>query len=213
MPANTTSAKRIIDPAELALPDRYKLLIGTVVPRPIAFVSTCSKDGKPNLAPFSYFNAVCTDPPTVLFCPNVRGTDGEKKDTLINIEQTGEYVVNIVNEDITEKMNQTAADYPYGVDEFEKSGLTPAPSLVVKPPRVEESPINLECKLQQIVQIGNGQRGSGFIVIGTIVRFHIREDVYDNGKINIEHLKPVARLAGNSYCPVREVFDLPRPSV
>lgn len=205
--------KIILNPADLALPDRYKLLIGTVVPRPIAWVSTLSDDGKANLAPFSYFNAVCTAPPTVMFCPNVRGETGEKKDTLRNIEANGEYVINLVSEDICEKMNQTAADYPYGVSEFEAAQLTALPSEVVKPPRVAESPINLECTLQQIVPIGTGARGSGFIVIGTIVRFHIRKDVYDNGKIDVAALKPVARLAGSSYCPVREVFDLPRPVV
>lgn len=202
-----------LDPEKLSIPERYKLLIGTVVPRPIAFVSTCSSSGQLNLAPFSYFNIVCTDPPTILFCPNTRGTDGQKKDTLVNIEATGEFVVNIVSEDIVEQMNQTAAEYAYGVDEFEKAGLTPEKSVIVKPPRVKESPASLECKLQQVIQVGNGQRGSGYIVLGTVVQFHYRADVYDNGHILIDQLKPVSRLAGNSYAPVRDIFELPRPSV
>lgn len=202
-----------LDPKALTIPERYKLLIGTVVPRPIALVSTRSSEGQLNLAPFSYFNVVCTDPPTILFCPNTRGTDGEKKDTLVNIEQTGEFVVNIVSEAMTPQMNQTAAEYSYGINEFEKSGLTPVPSVIVKPPRVLESPASFECKLQQVIQVGNGQRGSGYVVLGDIVRFHYRADVYDNGHILIDKLKPVARLAGNAYCPVRDVFELPRPQI
>lgn len=206
-----TENRIVLNPDELSLPDRYKLIIGSVVPRPIAWVSTRSKAGKLNLAPFSYFNAVCTNPPTILFCPAVRGSDGVKKDTLVNVEETGEFVVNIVTDDVVEKMNQTAAEYDYGVSEFEKTGLTPAASEIVKPPRVQESPINMECTLQQIIPVGDGSRGSGFIVLGTIVRFHVRPDIYDNGKIITEKLKPVGRLAGTNYCHVREIFSLARP--
>ncbi len=200
-----------IDPAQNSNQDNYKLIIGSILPRPIAFVSTCSADGQLNLAPFSFFNGVCSNPPTVLFCPMVRGSDGGKKDTLRNIEETGEFVVNVVNEDIVVPMNQTAAEYPYGVDEFEQSGLTPAPSVVVKPPRVLESPLSMECKLQQVIYVGDGSVGSGSVVLGTVVRFHIREDLYSNGRIDTARLKPVARLAGSAYCPVREAFELERP--
>ena len=210
----TTNHKMIeLDPKEMAINERYKILIGSVVPRPIAFVSTCNAEGETNLAPFSYFNVVCTDPPTLLFCPNIRGTDGQKKDTLRNIEETGEFVINIVTEDIVEQMNQTAGEYPPEVSEFEISGLTPEPSSIVKPPRVKESPIQFECKLQQVVPVGSGNVGSGFIVLGTIVRFHLREDVYQNGHVLIEQLKPVARLAGNAYCPVHDIFEIARPTV
>jgi flavin reductase (DIM6/NTAB) family NADH-FMN oxidoreductase RutF len=202
-----------LDPKEMAINERYKILIGSVVPRPIAFVSTCNADGKTNLAPFSYFNVVCTDPPTLLFCPNIRGTDGQKKDTLRNIEEIGEFVINIVTEDIVEQMNQTAGEYPPEVSEFEISGLTPEPSSIVKPPKVKESPIQFECKLQQVIPVGSGNVGSGFIVLGTIVRFHLREDVYQNGHVLIEQLKPVARLAGNTYCPVHDIFEIARPTV
>lgn len=202
-----------LDPNDLGVPERYKLIIGTVVPRPIAFVSTCSPDGKLNLAPFSYFNAVCTDPPTILFCPSIRGTDGEKKDTLRNIEATKEFVVNIVSEEIVNQMNATAADFPYGVSEFEQCGLTPLASIKIKPPRVAESPAQMECKLQQIIQVGEGARGSGFIVLGTVVQFHYQDHVYKDGRVLLDQLKPVARLAGNSYALIQDPFDLPRPSV
>ncbi len=202
-----------IDPEKISQQDNYKLLIGSVLPRPIAFVSTQSKDGKINLAPFSFFNAVCSKPPTILFCPAIRGSDGHKKDTLLNIEETGEFVVNIVSEDIAVPMNQTAAEYPRGVDEFKESGLTAAPSVVIKPPRVLESPLSMECKLQQIITVGDGGLGSGCVVLGTVVQFHIREDLYSNGRIDTAGLKPVARLAGAAYCPVRDVFELPRPTI
>ncbi|MEB3287606.1 MAG: flavin reductase family protein [Vampirovibrionales bacterium] len=202
-----------LDPLSLSIPERYSLLVSSVVPRPIALVSTCNSNGELNLAPFSYFNVVCTEPPTILFCPNVKGDEGTKKDTLLNIEETGEFVVNLVNEAITPQMNQTAGDYPRGINEFEKSGLTPLASAMVKPPRVKESPIHFECKTQQIIQVGNGQRGSGFVVLGTIVRFHFDEAVYQDGHILIEQFKPVARLGSDAYCPVREVFKLPRPNV
>ena len=200
-----------VNPAEISNTENYKLLIGSVLPRPIAFVSSQNADGQLNLAPFSFFNAVCSNPPTVLFCPMVRGSDGEKKDTLKNIEATGEYVINIVNEEIVERMNATAGEFPSDVNEFEVSGLTPEKSLIVKPPRVLEAPVSFECKLQQIVNIGDGGRGSGNIVIGTVVMFHLREDLYQNGRIDTDLLKPVARLAGSAYCPVREVFEIERP--
>lgn len=202
-----------IDPTKISAQDNYKLIIGSIVPRPIAFVSSQSPDGVLNLAPFSFFNGVCSNPPTVLFCPMVRGSDGHKKDTLLNIEATREYVVNIVNEDIVRQMNETAAEVPPDVDEFKLSGLTPVPSLIVKPPRVLESPVSMECKLQQVVYIGDGSIGSGSVVIGTVVQFHVREDLYHAGRIETAELKPVARLAGAHYCPVREIFELERPVV
>jgi flavin reductase (DIM6/NTAB) family NADH-FMN oxidoreductase RutF len=202
-----------INPSQNTNQDNYKLIIGSVVPRPIAFVSSISKDGLLNLAPFSFFTGVCSNPPTILFCPMVRGSDGQKKDTLRNIEETGEFVVNVVSEDIVEAMNLTAAEFPHGVDEFKESGLTPAPSIMVKPPRVLESPLSMECKLQQIVFVGDGGVGSGSVVLGTIVQFHVRADLYESGRISTAGLKPVARLAGSSYCPVRDVFEIQRPGV
>jgi flavin reductase (DIM6/NTAB) family NADH-FMN oxidoreductase RutF len=200
-----------IDPAQNSQQDNYKLIIGSIVPRPIAFVSSQSPEGILNLAPFSFFNGVCSNPPTVLFCPMIRGSDGHKKDTLLNIEATGEYVVNIVNETIVSPMNETAAEVPPEINEFELSGLTPVPSMVVKPPGVLESPIRMECKLQQVIYIGDGSVGSGSVVLGTVVQFHVREDLYHSGRIETTELKPVARLAGAAYCPVRDTFELKRP--
>lgn len=201
-----------IDPAHNSNQDNYKLLIGSVLPRPIAFVSSQSPEGALNLAPFSFFTAVCSDPPTILFCPMVRGSDGGKKDTLRNIEATGEFVVNVVSEEIVTAMNATAGEFPYGVSEFAEAGLTPVPSVVVKPPRVLESPLSLECRLQQLIPVGPGGVGSGTVVLGTVLRFHLRADLYQSGRIDTSRLKPVARLAGSAYCPVRDVFEVARPT-
>lgn len=200
-----------IDPAQNTPLDNYKLIIGSILPRPIAWVSSISKDGTPNLAPYSFFSGICSNPPSLLFCPAIGGNPPRKKDTLLNVEETGEFVVNVVNEELTERMNRTSKEYPRGVDEFAEIGVTAAPSVIVKPPRVLESPLSMECKLQQIVPVGDGSPGSGFVVIGTVVRFHVRTDLYSNGRVDTAGLQPVARLAGFAYCPVRDVFELPRP--
>lgn len=192
--------------------DNYKLLIGSILPRPIAFVSTQSAEGILNLAPFSFFTGVCSNPPTLLFCPMIRGSDGHRKDTLLNIEETGEFVVNVVSEAIVERMNKTAAEVPPEVSEFELAELTPVQSSIIKPPRVLEAPISMECRLQQIIPVGSGNPGSGAVVLGTILQFHIRADLYQNGRIDTETLKPVSRLAGTAYAPVRDIFELVRPT-
>ena len=200
----------IIDPNEIPFQDTHKLMIGSIVPRPIAFVSTCSKDGKNNVAPFSYFNGVCSKPPTVMFAPARRGWDGQEKDTLINIRETKEFVVNVVSEPFAEKMILCSTDFDPDVDEFDVSGLTSAPSVKVAPPRVSESKISLECKLNQIIEIGDGTAGSGFIIIGTIILFNIDDEVYENGKINLEKLEPLGRLAGNWYSRTDNPFEIIR---
>ncbi len=200
----------IIDPDKQPFSDNHKLMIGSIVPRPIAFVSTVSPDGKNNLAPFSYFNGVCSNPPTVMFAPARRGYDGVTKDTLNNIRDTDQFVINIVSEEIGEKMVACATDFPPEVDEFEVSGLTPKPSEKVKPPLVAESKVSFECELNQIVEIGDGGAGAGFVVIGTIVMFHVDDDVYTDGRIDIEALKPIGRLAGNSYTHIRDTFEIVR---
>ena len=189
----------IFDPTEIPFQETHKLMIGSIIPRPIAFVSTRSKDGKNNVAPFSYFNGVCSKPPTIMFAPARRGWDGEEKDTLINIRDTEEFVVNIVSESFAEKMVMCSTDFDSDVDEFEISGLTPTNSQKIKPPRVGEAKISFECKLNQIVEIGDGTAGSGFVVIGTIVLFHIDDGIYDNGRILTDKLEPLGRLAGNWY--------------
>ncbi len=200
----------IIDPNKQSFSENYKLMIGSIVPRPIALVSTVSSNGLKNLAPFSYFNGVCSYPPTIMFAPGRRGYDGLTKDTLNNIRETEDFTVSIVSEEIGKQMVACATDYPPDVDEFEISGLTPLPSEKVKAPRVAESKVSFECKLNQIVEIGDDSPGAGFLVIGTIVIFHIDDDVYRNGKIDIKTLKPLGRLAGNSYTRISEIFDIVR---
>ena len=200
----------IFDPNEIPFQETHKLMIGSIVPRPIAFVSTQSKNGKNNVAPFSYFNGVCSKPPTIMFAPARRGWDGEEKDTLINIRDTEEFVVNIVSESFAEKMVMCATDFDSGVDEFEISGLNTADSQKIKPPRVEEAKISFECRLNQIIEIGDGSAGSGFVVIGTIVLFHIDDDIYDNGRILLNQLEPLGRLAGNWYTRLTDTLKIVR---
>ena len=200
----------IYDPAEHPFSETHKLMIGSIVPRPIALVSTTSNNGINNLAPFSYFNGVCSKPPTIMFAPARRGWDGKEKDTLINIRDTKEFSINIVSEDIGEKMVKCSTDYEKEVDEYSKSGLSPLSSKKIKPPIVSESKISLECILNQIVQIGKEDAGSGFIVIGTIVLFHIDDEVYDNGRIILDKLQPLGRVAGNGYVRSTNAFDIVR---
>ena len=180
----------IFDPTEKPFSEIHKLMIGSIVPRPIALVSTTSKDGNNNVAPFSYFNGVCSNPPTIMFAPARRGWDGHEKDTLINIRNNQEFVINIVSESFAEKMVKCSTDFDPNIDEFQMSGLTPESSSKVSPPKVKESKINLECKLDKIVEIGDGTAGSGFVVLGTIVLFHIDDDIYEDGHILLDKLDP-----------------------
>jgi flavin reductase (DIM6/NTAB) family NADH-FMN oxidoreductase RutF len=201
-----------IVPESLPWQSVYKIMIGSVVPRPIGWVSTIDSAGQFNLAPFSFFNAICGNPPTLLFCPSVRNTDGGVKDTLNNVRASGEFVVNIVTESLAEAMNLTAGEYPADIDEFKLANLTPVPSAVVKPPRVGESPINFECRLTQVIEI-SAEPGGGNIVIGRIVHIHVRDDVLiGSDKIDILKLQPVGRLAGNSYTRINDLFELARPA-
>jgi flavin reductase (DIM6/NTAB) family NADH-FMN oxidoreductase RutF len=198
-----------IDPASRSERELYKIMIGAVVPRPIAWVASISPNGKANLAPFSYFNIACTDPPMLLFCPQRRG-DGSPKDTLRNIQATGEFVLHIVSEELAAAMNQTSADYPYELDEFTAAGLHAAQSQRIAPPRVADAAIAFECRVEQIVHVGSDS-GGGEIVIGRVVLIHVRDDVYQDGYILLDALKPVARLAGSDYARVTDTFSLPRP--
>ena len=178
----------------------YKLMIGCVVPRPIAWVSTVDAEGVANLAPFSYFMAITHDPPTIAFSASpraeYRGRQEGKKDTLRNVEVTREFVVNLVDDALAEQMNVTSGDYPPEVDEFAQAGLLTASSVKVKAPRVAAAPINMECHLQQIIPIGNLPSQSGDRP--HLVHLHLRDDVYDpaGGRIDMHRLRPVGRLAG-----------------
>lgn len=188
-----------------------RVLTGVVVPRPIAFVSTISNSGNINLSPYSFFNAVSYDPPLIIFSSSKFTSDGKLKDSLSNIEQNGEFVVNIVNENIVEAMNKTAAEYPENVNEFDIANLTQIDSDLVKPPRLRESPVNMECKLERIITLGTEAHPQG-LVIGEIIQLHIDDQIISGHRINHEKLKPVGRLAGNMYTHTYDVFELMRPS-
>lgn len=200
--------KLVVDPAHSAA-NNYKLLIGTIVPRPIAFVSTVSPAGVFNLAPFSFFNAVCAEPPVITFAAGYRVP---AKDTLAHVRASGEFVVNIVSEEIAEAMNLCSGEYPPEVSEFEISGLTPVASDLVRPPRVEESPVSMECRLLQIVDVSTLPKG-GSLVIGEVVRFHIDEAIASNYRIDPDKLRAVGRMGGNEYTRTRDRFQMIRPQV
>ncbi len=202
----------IADPGSTSVQNIYKLLIGAIVPRPIAFVSTISAEGVRNLAPFSFFTAASADPPVVLFCPMIRGRDGARKDTLHNIAATREYVVNIVSEEFAGKMNITSGEYPPHVDEFELSGLTPLASDVVKAPRVKEAHVNMECRLLQIVDVSPKPLG-GSVVIGEVLRFHVDDACVSEYKIDPDKLHAIGRMGGPAYVRTTDRFNMERPKV
>ncbi len=200
----------IIDPETTLQKNVYKILTGTIIPRPIGWVSTTDKAGRNNLAPFSFFNAVGEDPPHVMFS-TVR-TGNVNKDTLNNVLETREFVVNLATESLTEAMNATSASLAPGVSEFEMAGLTPAPSLMVKAPRVLESPVNLECRLVHHYSLEDHKNGGATVIIGRVVMFHVDDSILlDDYKINMEVYKPVARLAGAAYAKLGETFSIKRP--
>jgi flavin reductase (DIM6/NTAB) family NADH-FMN oxidoreductase RutF len=204
------------DPTVIDSAAMYKLLIGSVVPRPIAWVSSVDAAGVANLAPFSFFMAITHDPPTVAFSAGPRGPDvGEgirgKKDTLHNVETTGEFVVNVVDDALAEAMNVTSADYPAGVDEFAKAGLVAASGVKVRAPRVAAAPVSMECRLTQVIPVGNLPH---HLIMGEIVHVHVRDDVFDpaTGRLDMHRLQPVGRLAGHLYTHVHDIFEMKRPA-
>jgi flavin reductase (DIM6/NTAB) family NADH-FMN oxidoreductase RutF len=215
----TYDAMLSLDPAECEARQVYKLMTGIIVPRPVALVSTVDRNGTANLAPFSFFTGVGSNPPTVLFCPVVRSSSSLtasdlepdlRKDTLRNVEETGEFVINIVSEAISDAANATAAEVAPEVDEFVLSGLTPQPSEVVRPARVAESPAQMECKLLQVIYT-NREPGGGVIVLGEIVRFHVRKDLVENFRVDPTGLDAVGRMAGNTWVRTQDRIELVRP--
>lgn len=200
------------DAKDISQRDLYKFMIGGIVPRPIAFVSTISAQGQLNLAPFSFYNGVSSNPPCVVFSIT-RNNDDSKKDTLKNIEETKELVINSVAEWMAEPMNHCSANFPHGVSEFEKSGLTPLKSDRVKPPRVKESPLQFECTLEKLVEIGDGTVGSATLVIARILKVHVHKPAFQNGHVILDELKPIARLGGIGYARVTDTFELARPEI
>jgi len=197
------------DPNELDHTAVYKLLTGSIIPRPIGWISSISEHGINNLAPFSYFNAVGDDPPHVMFSTG-RGNN-TNKDTLNNILATKQFVVNMVTEELTEQMNSTAQAVHSDIDEFELAGVTPIPSEKIKPKRVKESPISFECELVHHYFLEDHKHGGACVIIGRIVMMHVADDVLlDNYKINLENYKPVSRLAGSGYAKIGEIFSVKR---
>jgi flavin reductase (DIM6/NTAB) family NADH-FMN oxidoreductase RutF len=209
----TSPAMRTYDPADCEPRQVYKLMTGIIVPRPIALVSTVDANGVANLAPFSFFSGVGSAPPTVLFCPTLRsgsGTLHERKDTLRNVEETAEFVVNVVSSAISDAANTTAAEVAPEVDEFQLAGLTPLASEVVRPPRVAESPAHMECKLLQVIYTGRSA-ASGVIVLGEVVRFHVRKELESDFRVDPAGLDAVGRMAGNTWVRTHERIELVRP--
>lgn len=198
----------IIHPNELTNRDRYKLVIGSILPRPIAWVSTIDSAGNPNLAPFSYFTAVCPSPMTLLFCPGVH-PDGRKKDTWANIEEVAEFVINITNEDTAVQMNRTATLLASEESEFDWAGVTPVASETIRVPRVAEAPIAFECVLDSIVVVSEAP-GGGAAVIGRVQCIHVRDDLLSEGRIDVTRLKPIGRLAGDAYVRSTDIFHMKR---
>ncbi|ARI75606.1 flavin reductase family protein [Halobacillus mangrovi] len=195
------------NPAELETQQIYKLMSGSVVPRPIAWVSTLSDDGLLNLAPFSFFTVASRKPPMLCISvgPGVGEREGTVKDTLANIRANGEFVINISTTPLGNQLQKTAEHVPSEVDEFAKAGLTPEPSELVKPMRVKEAPIQMECKLHQIVELG-----SDHLVIGELVMYHIEEKYYlEPYKVNLTALRPLGRLA-NQFSEIKDIFSLPK---
>lgn len=199
-----------INPENLNTRDFYTWMVHTVVPRPIAWVSTMSSTGGSNLAPFSFFNAVCARPPILMFCP-ANDRHGRPKDTLRNIEANGEFVVNIVPWTLAAAMNSTAAPLPPEESEFVRFGVEPAPSVRVKPPRVAASPVSYECALDRIVRFGEGP-AAGNAVFGRILLLHVKEEVLGaDGWPDAARLDPCGRLGGEGYARLGERLRLTRP--
>lgn len=193
-----------INPNEQTERENYKLLVGSVIPRPIAFVTSMSADGVVNAAPFSYFNIVSADPP--LLSVSVQSKAGVLKDTARNAIEAKEFVIHVVDETNVEEINKTAASLPPEESEIDLTGLTLIDSESVNVPAVAQAKVRFECRLEQAVELGGTQ-----LLIGRVVRFHIDESIYENGRIDPEALKPVSRLAGTNYAKLGEIFSLKRP--
>lgn len=202
-----------IDTNQAETRDIQAILTGAVAPRPIAFASTIDKEGNPNLSPFSFFNAFSSNPPILIFSPARRGRDNTTKHSYENVKEVSEVVINVVTYDIVQQMSLSSADYPKGVNEFEKAGLTPIPSETVKPFRVKESPIQFECTVKEVVELGQ-EGGAGNLVICHINRIHIADDILSpEGKIDHKKLQLVGRMGGNDYIKAfgDSLFQIPKP--
>lgn len=201
------------DPKELPIPKLHQYLLGAIGPRPIAFASTIDAEGNNNLSPFSFFNVFSASPPILIFSPARNGRTNTTKDTYNNVKEVAEVVINIVNYDILHQMSLSSSPYPPEVDEFVKAGFTPIPSETIRPMRVKESPVQFECKVNQVIELGD-QGGAGNLVICEVTKIHISEDVLDeNGMIDQKKINLVARMGGNWYCHANEasMFEITKP--
>jgi len=200
-----------IDPATLDRKTAHEIMVGAALPRPIAFISTIGENGIYNLAPYSFFIPMSVKP-AIVGVGIGRKRDGSKKDTLVNIEFTGDFVINVVTESLAEAMNQTAGEYPPEVDEFRVSKLTPGKADFVKSPMVGESPIKMECRLLQILEFGEFPGMNNF-VIGKVVQVHVKDEFWANGDIQSSRLKTIGRMGGDLYCRTTDVFEMKRPTI
>jgi flavin reductase (DIM6/NTAB) family NADH-FMN oxidoreductase RutF len=203
-----------INPKDLTVPKLQAYLQSAVSPRPIAFVSSMDKAGNVNLSPFSFFNMFSMNPPILVFSPSRRVRDNSEKHTLENIREVDEVVINIVNYNMVQQTSLASCDFPKGVNEFQKSGLTPVSSQLVKPPRVAESPVSFECKVKQVIALGD-QGGAGNLVLCEVLLMHIKEEVVDeNGIIDPHKIDAVARMGQNYYCRAQgdNIFIVPKPN-
>lgn len=199
-------------PKEILVPEVQRLLQGGIGPRPIALVSTISKDGINNLSPFSFYNVFGANPPVIAFSPSRRGKDGSFKDTYLNLVETNECVVQAVTFSMVEQVSLASTEYERGIDEFVKSGLTPIDSDIVKPKRVKESPFQMECKLIDMMSYGNGGASANMAVC-EVIKFHVNEEVFINGIIHPNKIDLVARMSGDFYCRAfgDNVFEVEKP--
>ncbi|MEM6629525.1 MAG: flavin reductase family protein [Bacteroidota bacterium] len=201
------------DPKDLSQPDLHRYLLTAVAPRPICFASTIDRAGRVNLSPFSFFNVFSSNPPILVFSPAKSGRDLSHKDTFLNIQEVPEVTINIVNYPIVEQMSLASTRYEKGVNEFEKAGFTQVPSVMVKPPRVGESPISFECKVNQVIELGQGG-GAGNLIISEVQYLHIQNEYLDqDGNLDTLKLDLVARMGGSWYCRAIEasLFEIPKP--
>jgi flavin reductase (DIM6/NTAB) family NADH-FMN oxidoreductase RutF len=198
-----------IDPASISERENYKFLIGSIIPRPIAFVTTISKDGVLNGAPFSYFNIVSSNPPMISL--SIQRYEGRQKDTARNIIESKEFVVHIVDDQNVEKINKTAANLPPDQSEIELANLTRVESIKISVPGVKEAKIRMECSLEHSLELGGLDTPGCDFIIGKVIQFHIENDIYENGRIDPMGLAAVSRLAGNNYAKIGEIFEIERP--
>lgn len=193
----------------MTVKDNYKMLIGSIIPRPIAFITSISQKGIVNAAPFSYFNIVSSNPP--LMGVSIGRRDGKMKDTSRNIVDTNQFVVHIIDETIVHEMNKTAATLQEDDSEIDLTSFTLVDSVQVKVPAIKQAKVRMECELEKVIQLGDNNYPSNDLVIGRIVHYHIKEEIYNSGKIDANKLAPVSRLAGHHYANLGEIFEIERP--